>query len=113
LRGAGLSAVGGVALWALAAGWPGRLGLLLLGASLAPVYPTLMARTPVRVGPALASHTVGFLVSSATLGSSLLPALIGVFVGRIGLGAIAALTVMLSVVLALLLHRATAAQLAP
>jgi fucose permease len=113
LRAAGLGAVGGVALLVLAAGWPGRLGLLLLGVSLAPIYPTLMARTPARVGGALASHTVGFLVSSATLGSSLLPGLVGVLVGWIGLSAIAAVALTSSAVLALLLHFATTPRAAP
>jgi len=110
LRLAGLGAVGGVALLVLAAGWPGRLGLLLLGMSLAPVYPTLMARTPAHVGPALTSHTVGFLVSSGTLGSSLVPGLVGVLVERVGLNAIVAVTLVLSASLALLLRFATAPQ---
>jgi fucose permease len=88
LRLASLGAVAGVALFALSPGIPGRFGLLLLGMSLAPMYPTLMARTPARVGPALSGHTVGFLVSSATLGSALMPALVGVLVGRVGLASI-------------------------
>ena len=112
LRAAGLGALAGVALLALSAGWPGRLGLLLLGVSLAPIYPTLMARTPARVGPALASHTVGFLVSGATLGSSLLPGLVGVLVGRVGLSAIGVVTVTLSATLAVLLRFATTPQAA-
>jgi fucose permease len=74
---------------------PGRFGLLLLGLSLAPMYPTLMARTPARVGPALSGHTVGFLVSSATLGSALMPALVGVLVGRVGLTSIGAMAIAL------------------
>jgi fucose permease len=91
LRLASLGAVAGVALFALSPGVAGRLGLLLLGMSLAPMYPTLMARTPARVGAALSGHTVGFLVSSATLGSALMPALVGVLVGRVGLASIGAL----------------------
>jgi fucose permease len=107
LRIASLGAVGGVCLLALSAGTTGRLGLLLLGISLAPMYPTLMARTPTRVGPKLASHTVGFLVSSAALGSSLLPWLVGVLVGRLGLAAIGGVIVTLGVTLAVLVRLAT------
>jgi fucose permease len=88
LRVASIGVVLGIALLALVPGVLGRTGLLLLGASLAPVYPTLMARTPARVGSELSGHAVGFLVSSATLGSSLLPALVGLLVGRHGLAAI-------------------------
>jgi fucose permease len=64
----------------------GNLGLLLLGASLAPMFPTLMARTPARVGEGVTHHAVGFQVSAATLGSTLVPALVGVLVARAGLG---------------------------
>jgi fucose permease len=95
LRLASLGAVAGVTMFALSPGVLGRFGLLLLGMSLAPMYPTLMARTPARVGPALSGHTVGFLVSSATLGSALLPALVGVLVGRVGLTAIGAMALAL------------------
>jgi hypothetical protein len=62
------------------------------------------------VGPALASRTVGFLVSGATLGTSLVPGLVGVLVERVGLNAIVAVTLVLSAALALLLRLATAAQ---
>jgi fucose permease len=85
LRAASIGVVSGIGLFAFVPGVPGRMGLLLLGASLAPVYPTLMARTPARVGPELSGHAVGFLVSSATLGSSMLPALVGLLVGQHGL----------------------------
>jgi fucose permease len=108
LRLASLGAVSGVGLLAFDAGTPGRLGLLLLGMSLAPMYPTLMARTPLRVGPKLANHTVGFLVSSAGLGSSLVPWVVGVLVGQYGLTAIGGVTVTFGVALAVLVRFATA-----
>jgi hypothetical protein len=61
-----------------------------------------MARTPRRVGEGLAGHAVGLLVSSATLGSALLPALVGFLVGRLGLEAIALSALALGVAFALL-----------
>lgn len=65
----------------------GRSGLLLLGLSLAPIFPTLMARTPARLGEA-SRLAIGFQVSAATLGSASLPALGGFVVARYGLGAV-------------------------
>ncbi|HET9956889.1 MAG TPA: MFS transporter, partial [Polyangiaceae bacterium] len=50
LRYATTSAALGAAAWALDPGLVGRLGLLLVGLSLAPIFPTLMARTPARLG---------------------------------------------------------------
>lgn len=88
LRLATVGAVIGVLLFSWGEGPFGSLGLLLLGASLAPMFPTLMARTPARVGADVAHHAVGFQVSAATLGSTLVPAFVGVLVARLGLGAV-------------------------
>ena len=60
-----------------------------------------MARTPARVGGALSPHAVGFQVSAATLGSTLMPALIGVLVARHGLSAMGAVVVSIAVALLL------------
>jgi fucose permease len=103
LRFASLGIVLGVLLFALVPGVAGRSGLLLLGASLAPVYPTLMARVPARVGETLSAHAVGLIVSSATLGSSMVPALVGLLVGWRGLVAIGAAATVAGVAF-LLLH---------
>lgn len=85
LRCATVGAVVGVSLFAASDGTLGSIGLLLLGVSLAPLFPTLMARTPARVGDDVAHHAVGFQVSAATLGSTLVPALVGLLVARGGL----------------------------
>ncbi len=98
LRCATLGAVLGVTLFA-ASDALGSVGLLLLGASLAPLFPTLMARTPARVGDAVAHHAVGFQVSAATLGSTLVPALVGVLVARWGLGAFGVVVVCIGLAL--------------
>ena len=83
-----LTAVAGAALFASADGLAGRLGLVVLGASLAPIFPTLMSRTPDRVGHDLAPHAVGFQVGAATLGSAAVPALFGLLGTAAGLRAI-------------------------
>ncbi len=96
LRCASGGAVTGALLFALDTGAVGRLGLLFCGLSLAPVFPTLMARTPARLGAGIARHAVGFQVSAATLGSSMLPACVGVLIGQVGLGAISGAAVVLA-----------------
>lgn len=88
LRIASLALLSGATAFAMSEGVAGRAGLLVMGLSLAPVFPTLMARTPARVGTSIAAHAVGFQVSAATLGSALLPGAVGVLVARIGHGAI-------------------------
>jgi fucose permease len=80
-----LTAVAGATLFASADGLAGRLGLVVLGASLAPIFPTLMSRTPDRVGHHLAPHAVGFQVGAATLGSAAVPALFGLLGATAGL----------------------------
>lgn len=101
LRAASIGAVVGVALFASAGGLLGCLGLLLLGSSLAPMFPTLMARTPARVGDGLAHHAVGLQVSAATLGSALGPSMVGFVVASQGLETVGA--VIVAVAMALLL----------
>lgn len=103
LRAASVGIVAGVVLFATLEGMLGRLGLVVLGASLAPVYPTLMSRTPARVGHDISAHAVGFLVAAATLGSASMPTCIGLLAGRFGLGAIGAVAIALGLAF-LVLH---------
>jgi fucose permease len=103
LRGASFGVVLGAAAFVVSDGSLGRAGLLLMGLSLAPVYPTLMARTPARLGTGLAQHAIGFQVSAAVLGSSLLPAFVGVLIASAGLGAISVMALGLSLAF-LLVH---------
>jgi fucose permease len=101
LRAATVGALIGVTLFTGASGPLGSFGLLLLGASLAPLFPTLMARTPARVGDGVAHHAVGFQVSAATLGSTLVPSLVGFLVARHGLSAVGAVVVVVAAALLL------------
>ncbi|MDO9707055.1 MFS transporter [Paracraurococcus lichenis] len=77
LRLAVLAAVPASAGFALAPAGLDLASAALLAVALAPLYPTLMARTPARLGAAAAMHAVGFQVAAATLGAGLLPALLG------------------------------------
>jgi fucose permease len=78
-------AVVGATVFAVDWGGLGAIGLLFAGLGLAPVFPTLMARTPARVGEALSSQAVGLQISAATLGSALVPAGVGLLVPTGGL----------------------------
>jgi hypothetical protein len=76
--GAALVAFGG-------SGAASGLGLALLGLSCGPIYPSLIASTRERVGDPHASNAVGFQVAAGALGVSLLPAVVGVLAGWLGL----------------------------
>jgi fucose permease len=52
-------------------------GLALLGFSLAPIFPMLIALTPARLGSRYAAHAIGFQVSAACLGGAALPGAAG------------------------------------
>jgi fucose permease len=103
LRAASVCVLAGALLFAWSDGAAGRIGLLVMGLSLAPMFPTLMARTPARVGAGVARHSVGFQVSASTLGSSVVPAAIGILVGRVGLGAISIVVLVMGATL-LIVH---------
>jgi fucose permease len=103
LRGVTLTAMLGAALFVGGSPLPVSLaGLFLLGLSLAPIFPCLMARTPDRLGAALAAHAVGFQVSAATVGSASMSALAGMLAVRLGLESIPQLALGLAVALWLL-----------
>jgi fucose permease len=94
-----VGALAGAMALAFAPTGVGLPGLLLLGFSLAPVYPMLMSRTPARLGAAVALHAVGFQVSAAMVGGLALPALAGIAADRFGLEATALVVVAAAVTL--------------
>jgi fucose permease len=77
-------------------------GLLILGLSLATIFPCLMARTPDRLGRDYAAHAVGFQVCAAMTGAAVIPAVAGVLAGRYGLESVALLGVILALLLCFL-----------
>ncbi|MGG5812101.1 MFS transporter [Falsiroseomonas sp. CW058] len=102
LRLSGPAAAAGAGLFALGLGAP---ALALLAFALAPVYPTLMARTPARLGAAAAVHAVGFQVAAAMTGVAVLPALMGGAADLLGAGAVPPILAGLALLLAVLLWR--------
>jgi fucose permease len=83
----------------------GCAGLVLLGFSLAPVFPCLMSETPRRLGAGVARHAVGFQVSAATVGIAGVPALAGLAAQAFGLESVGVAVVGLAVTL-VVLHEA-------
>lgn len=72
---------GGVVLSAIAVG--------LAGVACGPIFPTLIATTPARVGAAHAGNVVGFQVAAAAAGMAVLPALVGALAAATTLSVIA------------------------
>jgi fucose permease len=60
-------------------------GLGLLGLACGPIFPTLIASTPARVGAERADATVGLQVAGAAVGQAGFPALVGVAIAALGL----------------------------
>jgi fucose permease len=80
-------------------------GLVLMALGLAPVFPCLMTRTPQRLGPAIATHAVGFQVGAAMIGAAAMPGVVGVIGDAWGLWTVGPAALGLACVL-LVLHEA-------
>jgi len=81
------------------------LALVVMALALAPIFPTLMARTPARVCPAAAAQVVGLQVASATLGVAVLPAALGLAADIAGMAVVPWLIAALAALCALLVWR--------
>jgi fucose permease len=78
-------AIGATLVWLHRADLLSFLGLALMGLSSAPVFPTLIATTPARLGDAHTANGVGFQIAAAVLGQSLVPAILGVLARTLSL----------------------------
>lgn len=88
LRCATIAVVAGSLVFAVAGGMWAAAGLTLAGLTLAPIFPTLMARAPERLGPSVALHAIGFKVSAAMVGGAVFPAIGGLLADAAGLNTI-------------------------
>jgi len=77
--------LGAALIWSNQTGSLSFLGLGLMGLAAAPVFPSLIATTPARLGSAHTGNAVGFQIAAAAIGQSLIPALTGLLAGRLGL----------------------------
>jgi fucose permease len=75
------------------------LAFALLGASLAGVFPALIAVTPQRIGTERARHAIAWQVGAAAAGGSGISAFIGLLIDRTSLAVLAPAIVVLSLVL--------------
>jgi fucose permease len=78
----------------------GFAGVIVVGLGLAPIFPSLMTRTGERLGPAYATHAVGFQVSAGMLGAAVMPSVAGVIAEAWGLESVALFAVAQAVMLA-------------
>lgn len=95
--------VGAALIWSDASRLLSLVGLVVLGYSLAPIYPLLIAGTPARVGAAYATPAIGFQVAAAYLGTAALPGTAGLLARWSGLEVIGPFLVAAALAL-LLLH---------
>jgi fucose permease len=89
------------------------LGLTLMGLASAPIFPSLIATTPDRLGGAHTAHGIGFQIAAAVLGQSLVPGFIGVLARRWGLEMIGPSLLTASLLLLLLYEVLMATRLKP
>jgi fucose permease len=73
---------GALLIWLNVANIFSFLGLALMGLALAPVFPSVIATTPQRLGAAHAANGVGFQIAAAALGGVGLPVAVGILAGR-------------------------------
>ena len=85
---AGLAA-GSALVWLAPVRGAELAGLALVGLACGPIFPTLIATTPRRVGAEHAANAVGVQIACAALGQSLLPAALGLLAGAAGLEIVA------------------------
>jgi fucose permease len=81
-------------------GGASELALAMLGFTCGPVFPSLIAATPARLGAAHAANGVGFQIAAAALGQAFLPWATGWLARRHGLDVLGPVLVVLAVGLA-------------
>jgi fucose permease len=77
--------VGAALFWWNPAPFAGPLGLIVLGAGLAAVFPTLVSLTPAAVGTDRTGRAVGYQLAAASVGGTALTAATGVVLQQAGL----------------------------
>lgn len=103
VRLASLGAIAGVLLLALGLIPALNLvGLILIGVSIAPIFPALVALTPRRISERHVPNAIGFEIGAAGVGAAVVPAVAGVLGDSFGLEAIPLFILAAAVVLFLL-----------
>ena len=92
-------AIGVVGIWLAQAPAVTAASIALVGVAAGPVFPTLTALTPERVGAAHLENAVGFQIAAGALGLSVVPAGVGLVADGAGVGVIPVVLVVLSIAL--------------
>ncbi len=100
-----LTPVAVLAALAFGTGVADFVALAVLAVALAPIFPTLMARTPARVGASATPAAVGLQVAAATTGVAAVPAALGVAADLAGIGVVPWLLAAAAAVTAALIYR--------
>ncbi|WP_207508297.1 MFS transporter [Telluribacter humicola] len=77
-------------------------GIIMMGFFVAPVFPSLIAMTPDRIGDRHAGNAVGYQVSSAMIGGALLPGFAGLMIDYFGIEVISKIHVFEAVIMCIL-----------
>ncbi|HSE40653.1 MAG TPA: MFS transporter [Acidobacteriota bacterium] len=97
--------IGAALLWQNGSHETSFIGLAMMGLFCAPIFPTLIATTPTRLGVANAANAIGFQIAAATISWSAIPALLGLLAGNMGLSFLAPAFFLLTV-LVMVFHEA-------
>ncbi|MCI0691338.1 MFS transporter [candidate division KSB1 bacterium] len=101
-------ALGAGMIWLNVTSFVSFVGLALMGLSSAPIFPSMIATTPERLGAAHTANVVGFQIAAAVLGQSLLPSFIGVLADNFGLEIVAPILLMTAMLLLAIYETLTA-----
>jgi len=79
-----VTVLGALLLWFAPTPLAGFVALAVMGLTLAPVYPTMISRTPQLVGAGLSAYAIGVQTAAASLGSAALPGVLSAAADRGG-----------------------------
>jgi len=91
--------VGIVLIWLVPLGIVAALGFCLVGFSLGPIYPLMVALTPKLVPSRIAASAIGFLVSTSIIGLALFPWIAGILSQHVGIWSLLPYTIALTIVM--------------
>lgn len=94
--------LGAVLIWSQLTTVLSFCGLALMGFSAAPIFPSLIATTPERLGEAHTANGIGLQIAAAVLGQSLLPSVIGILARLLGLEVVAPALLVIALLLLVL-----------
>jgi fucose permease len=103
-------ALGAALVWLAPTSRLSFLGLALMGLASAPIFPSLIATTPERLGAAHTANGVGLQIAAAVLGQPLVPGFIGVLAHHLSLEAVGPALLTTALVLLVLYEALTAAR---